>query len=84
MTTPNINGPSITKAKPVKKRATKAPSTDVLTVEEAAARLGISRNSAYLAAASGQIPTLRIGRLLRVPVRALERLLEGAGCEREA
>ena len=27
----------------------------------------------------GQIPTIKIGRLLRVPVRALERMLERVG-----
>jgi hypothetical protein len=40
---------------------------------------GLSRNGAYDAAARGDIPTIRIGRLLRVPVRALERMLERAG-----
>ena len=37
---------------------------------------GLSRNGAYDAAKRGEIPTIRIGRLLRVPVRALERMLE--------
>jgi excisionase family DNA binding protein len=46
-----------------------------LTVEEAAAVLGIGRNSAYQAVASGQLPVLRIGRRLLVPRAALERLL---------
>ncbi|HME28773.1 MAG TPA: helix-turn-helix domain-containing protein [Pseudolabrys sp.] len=39
---------------------------------------GMSRNAAYAAAARGEIPTVRIGRLLRVPVRALERMLDNA------
>jgi len=30
---------------------------------------GLSRNGAYDAAARGDLPTIRIGRLLRVPVR---------------
>ena len=30
-------------------------------------------------AARGEIPTIRIGRLLRVPVRAMEALLDRAG-----
>lgn len=34
------------------------------------------RNAAYAAAARGEIPTIRIGKLLRVPVRALEQMLE--------
>lgn len=36
---------------------------------------GLSRNGSYAAAARGEIPTLRIGRLLRVPVAACERML---------
>ena len=48
----------------------------VLTVEEAGRLLRLSRGSAYEAARSGQIPTLRIGRRLLVPRAALERLLE--------
>ena len=47
-----------------------------MTVEEAAAVLGISRNLAYEAAQDGRIPAIRIGRRLLVPRRALERLLE--------
>ena len=47
-----------------------------MTVEEAAAVLGISRGLAYQAARDGSIPTIRIGRRLLVPRRALEKLLE--------
>ena len=47
-----------------------------LTVSQAAAALGISRNLAYEAARDGRIPALRIGRRLLVSRRALERLLE--------
>jgi hypothetical protein len=36
---------------------------------------GLSRNAAYAAAKRGDIPTIRIGKLLRVPVRALEQML---------
>jgi len=39
---------------------------------------GLSRNGAYDAAARGDLPTIKIGRLLRVPVRALERMLDRA------
>jgi excisionase family DNA binding protein len=53
------------------------PSTrPTLTVDEAAAFLGVSRCTAYLAANSGQLPTLRIGRRLLVPTAALLRLLQ--------
>lgn len=47
----------------------------VLTVPEAGVRLGLGRSAAYAAANSGEIPTIRIGKLLRVPKVALERML---------
>jgi hypothetical protein len=39
---------------------------------------GLSRNASYAAAERGDIPTIKVGRLLRVPVRAMERLLDSA------
>lgn len=39
----------------------------------------LGRNAAYEAARRGDIPTIKIGRLLRVPVVALERKLEEVG-----
>tara|TARA_Y100000310_G_scaffold299145_1_gene333711 strand:- start:848 stop:1072 length:225 start_codon:yes stop_codon:yes gene_type:complete len=48
----------------------------VLTVEEAGELLRISRSSAYEAARKGQLPTIKIGRRLLVPVRAIEKMLE--------
>ena len=57
-------------------------STEVLTIEEAAVILRISRNAAYAAArewrASGGktgLPCIEIGRSLRVPRTELDRLL---------
>jgi excisionase family DNA binding protein len=50
--------------------------TKTLSVPEAGKWLGIGRNAAYEAARRGEIPTIKIGRLLRVPVVALERKLE--------
>jgi hypothetical protein len=48
-----------------------------ITVPEAGKRyFGLSRDASYAAAQRGDIPTIRIGRLLRVPVRAMERLLD--------
>jgi hypothetical protein len=50
-----------------------------LTVPEAGRRyFGLSRNASYIAAARGDIPTIRVGRLLRVPIAAMERRLERA------
>jgi excisionase family DNA binding protein len=46
-----------------------------ISVEEAGRWLGVSRNTAYEAAARGEIPTIKIGRLIRVPVAPFERLL---------
>ena len=49
------------------------------TVPEAGKKyFGLSRNASYDAAARGDIPTIKIGRLLRVPVRAMERMLDAA------
>ena len=48
-----------------------------VTVEEAATILGVGRKKAYEAARSGEIPSIRIGRRLLVPLAALERLLGG-------
>lgn len=47
-----------------------------VSVMEAAAALDIkSKDAAYKAAANGEIPAIRIGRLWRVPKAALEKLL---------
>lgn len=46
-----------------------------VSVEQAGEWLGLSRSCAYEAAARGQIPTLRFGRRLRVPVAQLRRML---------
>jgi excisionase family DNA binding protein len=45
------------------------------TVAETARLLGISRGAAYEGVASGEIPSIRIGRRLLVPRAALSRLL---------
>jgi hypothetical protein len=48
-----------------------------LTVPEAGrVYFDLGRNASYEAARRGDIPTIRIGRLLRVPVVALERMLQ--------
>jgi hypothetical protein len=50
-----------------------------LSVPEAGKRyFGLSRNGSYAAAEDGTIPTIRVGKLLRVPIRAMERMLDAA------
>lgn len=53
----------------VRKRAT-------VTVEEAAALIGLGRSAAYEAARRGDLPTLRMGRRIFVPVPRLLAMLE--------
>ena len=50
-----------------------------LTVEETAELLRISRSSAYEGIASGEIPSVRIGRRILIPRVAIERMLNEAG-----
>ena len=38
--------------------------------------LDLGRNASYEAARRGDLPVIRVGRLLRVPVAAMERMLE--------
>ena len=52
-----------------------AVSSEVLTVEEAAAVLRVGRSAAYAAVKAGQIPSIKVGRCLRVPRRRLELML---------
>lgn len=46
---------------------------------EAGQMLGLTKNGAYAAAKRGDIPTIRIGRLLKVPRAAFDRMLQEAG-----
>jgi excisionase family DNA binding protein len=46
-----------------------------ISVPEAGRRLGLGKNASYEAARRGELPVLRFGRRLRVPVVAFERLL---------
>ena len=65
------------KDKHTKVLAKRTAAADVMSVEDAASRLGIGRNQAYEAAAAGKLPTLRFGRrylVLRVP---FEKMLAG-------
>ncbi|RWM08945.1 MAG: DNA-binding protein [Mesorhizobium sp.] len=55
------------------------PEILVMTVPEAGAKLGLGRNASYEAAARGDIPTIRIGKLIKVPKAAFERMLAKSG-----
>jgi len=46
-----------------------------LSVEEAAKLLGIGRNLCYDRVKTGEIPVIKIGKRLLIPVAALEKLL---------
>ncbi len=56
-----------------------SPGRLTMTVEEAAAALGISRAFAYEAVTRNEIPHVRIGRRILIPRAALERMLGDAG-----
>jgi hypothetical protein len=50
-----------------------------ISLPEAGKRyFNLSRNASYAATKRGEIPVIPIGRLLRVPVRAMERKLDNA------
>jgi hypothetical protein len=56
-----------------------------IDVPEAGKRyFDLSRAASYAAAARGEIPTIKIGRLLKVPVRALEQMLDKASSTQAA
>ena len=55
------------------------PQRLTMTVEEASEALGISRSLAYELVRQGEIPSLRLGRRIVVPVRVLEDLVQRAG-----
>ena len=56
-----------------------------LSVPEAGRRyFDLGTTSSWAAAKRGDIPTIRIGRRLRVPVRALEAMLDLAGTKASA
>ena len=54
-------------------------SKETITVIETAKRLGIGRNTAYEAVKRAEIPSVRIGRRILVPSKALDKWLESSG-----
>jgi len=67
----------------MKKQHVEMPLT-MSVVEAGRHYFGIGKSLSYRAAADGTIPTVRVGRLLRVPVVAMERLLSEAGQKKSA
>ena len=63
----------------IKRKAREEAERLTWDVPELAARLGISKNSAYEAVKSGQIPSITVGHRILVPRAAVERLLAQAG-----
>jgi hypothetical protein len=60
-------------------------SSKTLSVPEAGEiYYGLGRNASYEAAKRGEIPVIKIGRLKRVPIVAMERKLEQAGSDQGA
>jgi len=48
-----------------------------LTIEEAAMRLGIGRTTMYALVSAGEIKSVTIGRLRRIPIQALHDYVHG-------
>jgi excisionase family DNA binding protein len=53
----------------------------VYNVPEAGALLGLTKNASYEAAKRGDFPTIKIGRLIRVPKAAFHAMIDGAGAK---
>jgi excisionase family DNA binding protein len=53
----------------------------VYKVPKAGKLLGLTKNASYEAAKRGDFPTIRIGKLIRVPKAALHAMIDGAGAK---
>ena len=51
----------------------------VYTIAEVGEMLGLGRNAAYDAAKRGDFPTIKIGKRIRIPKIAFNKMLEAAG-----
>jgi hypothetical protein len=68
------------KAKPnVEEEVEQSPNVELLTytVPAAGAKAGLTHSGSYEAAKRGEIPTIRFGKLLRVPKAKWDRILLG-------
>src|SRR5437879_6113954 len=72
-TSSTLEGLIVTKTISETEQASRPAQSDcrVYTVPEAGRILGLNRSKAYAAARSGEIPTLRFGKVLRVPAARL-------------
>ena len=52
-----------------------------VTVPEAAEMLGISRNFAYQLVREGNLPSIRFGKRILIPIAALKKMLEEGGVQ---
>lgn len=53
-----------------------AVARDFMTVREVAKRMGVTRGRVYQRVAAGELPAVREGRAIRIPVLAWQRWLE--------
>jgi hypothetical protein len=61
-------------------RTSRATAEHTISVPEAGKKyFGLSQSGSYVAARRGDFPVIRIGRLIRVPVSAIEKMLAEAG-----
>ena len=56
---------------------TGSPERRAYNVPEAGAMIGLGRNGSYEAAKRGEIPTIRVGRRLKVPKKTWDRIVDG-------
>jgi excisionase family DNA binding protein len=68
--------PTAKQGRPREDAVSSAQGPVVLTIEEAAKRLGIGRTTMYSLVMSGEIRSVSIGRLRRVPVRCLDEYVD--------
>jgi len=54
----------------------------VLTVDELAVRWGVDRKSIYLQIQRGNLPVMRIGRSIRIPLTLVQEYEQGSAVER--
>jgi excisionase family DNA binding protein len=84
-----LSGPGEARHEHVQQQAARSvPERVLLTVEEAAERLGIGRTTAFALVKSGEIESVLIGRLRRVSVSAVQdyaaRLIADGQAQRKA